>query len=89
MQTQIQAVDKSKPIQNQLTKTVEPSLLTLADWIALSNLLSYKIMWAYNNWIEATAADLTQLSIDDWMKMGEALERSDSWALARYKEHRS
>lgn len=83
------ATDEPKSIQNQLTKTVEPKSLTLADWIALSDLLEFKIMWAYNSWAKATDVDLTQLSIDDWMKMGEALERSDSWALARYKEHRS
>lgn len=76
-------------VQSQLLKTVEAKTLTLADWIALAELLEFKIMWAYNCWVNATSADLTQLSIDDWLKIGEALDRTDSWALARYKEHKS
>lgn len=82
-------VNEEVAVQGQLVKTVEAKTLTLADWIALSEQLEFKIMWAYNCWINATCADLSQLSIDDWLKIGEKLERNDSWALARYKEHKS
>jgi hypothetical protein len=83
-----QVTEEAVLTQGQLVKTIDAEALTLADWIALSEVLDFKIMWAYNCWINATKCDLTQLSIDDWLKIGEALERSDSWALGRYKEHK-
>jgi hypothetical protein len=84
------AIEPSVNLDGELTPTIDPKTLTLADWKLIAELQDYKIPWVYRTWIKAKGGEfLKRVGIDHWIMFATFLGFKAGWATERYLEFKN
>lgn len=76
---------QTEQTDSELTPTIDPKTLNLADWRLIANMLEYKPSWAYTAWVKAKGLRfLKEINFDRWIGFASFLGYGHTWATKQY-----